>query len=197
MLDCLGARAKSQQNRPATEPSRLSAAMAFSRAAGAAPVTIHLSRTELATLLERVLSVSPERISQMESELAGGGSAVGSLEVGLQALKWISGSASTEYGALIPLQHPDSSLALLPLRLRARDSGPAAIRLGHVPVQGVREGVSVGETKRQHRPAACREWRKVSGPQRLWPRSLKATLRHFVLPMNILRARCAVYTMTP
>ena len=37
---------------------------------------------------ERVLSVSPERISQMESELAGGGSAeTGSLEVGLQALK--------------------------------------------------------------------------------------------------------------
>jgi hypothetical protein len=32
---------------------------------------------------------------------------------------------------------------------------------------------------------------KVSGLQRLWPRSLEATLRHFVLPMNILRARRA------
>jgi hypothetical protein len=63
-------------------------AVLYGRGTGAAPTTIHLSWTELATLLERVLSVSPERISQMESELAGGGSAeTGSLEVGLQALK--------------------------------------------------------------------------------------------------------------
>ena len=53
-----------------------------------APSTIRTSWTELACRLERVFSVPPERISEMESELIGGGTAeTGAFEVNLQALK--------------------------------------------------------------------------------------------------------------
>jgi hypothetical protein len=63
-------------------------AVLYGRGTSAAPSTIHTSWTELACRLERVFSVPPERISAMESELIGGGTAeTGAFEVNLQALK--------------------------------------------------------------------------------------------------------------
>jgi hypothetical protein len=60
----------------------------YGRGTGAAHTTLHVSWTELALRLERVLSVSPERTSQMESELMGGGTAeTGPFEVSLEALR--------------------------------------------------------------------------------------------------------------
>jgi len=62
-------------------------AVLYGLGAGAAPTTIHISWTELACRLERVLSVSPERISEMERGLKGGAAETGPFEVSLQALK--------------------------------------------------------------------------------------------------------------
>jgi hypothetical protein len=63
-------------------------AVLYGLGAGAAPTTIHISWTELACRLERVLSVSPDRIGEMENKLIAGGSAeTGPFEVSLQALK--------------------------------------------------------------------------------------------------------------
>jgi hypothetical protein len=62
-------------------------AVLYGRGTGAAPTTIHVSWTELASRLERVLSVSPERISEMERGLKGGAAETGPFEVSLQALK--------------------------------------------------------------------------------------------------------------
>ena len=63
-------------------------AVLYGQGTGAAPSTIHVSWTELSCRLERILSVSPERLSEMEGELIGCGSAeTGPFEVTLQALK--------------------------------------------------------------------------------------------------------------
>jgi hypothetical protein len=63
-------------------------ALLYGRGTGTAPTTIHVSWTELACRLERVLSLSPERIGEMENKLIDGGSAeTGPFEVSLQALK--------------------------------------------------------------------------------------------------------------
>ena len=51
------------------------------------PTTIHTSWTELACRLERVFSVPPERISEMENELIGGGTETGPFEVSLRGWK--------------------------------------------------------------------------------------------------------------
>ena len=63
-------------------------AVLYGRGTGAAPTTIHTSWTELACRLERVFSVPPERISEMENELIGGGTAeTGPFEVSLRGWK--------------------------------------------------------------------------------------------------------------
>jgi hypothetical protein len=52
------------------------------------PTTSHVSWTELSCRLERVLSVSPEKLSEMEAELIWDGTAeTGPFEASLQALK--------------------------------------------------------------------------------------------------------------
>jgi hypothetical protein len=60
----------------------------YGRGTGAAPTTIHVSWTELASRLESVLSVSPDRISEVESALMAGETAeTGSIEVSLRTFK--------------------------------------------------------------------------------------------------------------
>jgi hypothetical protein len=63
-------------------------AVLYGQATGAAPTTSHVSWTELSCRLERVLSVSPEKLSEMEAELIWDGTAeTGPFEASLQALK--------------------------------------------------------------------------------------------------------------
>lgn len=63
-------------------------AVLYGQGTGTAPMTIHVSWTELSCRLERVLSVSPEKLSEMEAALIGCATAeTGPFEVSLQALR--------------------------------------------------------------------------------------------------------------
>jgi len=60
-------------------------------------------------------------------------------------------------------------------------------------MQELRKAVPIKVRRREngarHR---IRPRQKVNGPQRLWPISLGAVLRHFVLPFSIPSTDCAV-----
>ena len=63
-------------------------AVLYGQGTGAAPTTMHVSWTELSCRLERVLAVSPEKLSEMEVELIECGTAeTGPFEVSLQSLR--------------------------------------------------------------------------------------------------------------